>query len=391
MPSVCPRCIEETSLARFIEANACDNECTYCGRSGKQPHAVPLDGLLAHMRERLSIEYEDPDNSVGYDSEEGGYQLETMDGYDLLDEFGLGWDLGNEQLRDDLAEEFSDHEWVHIYPYSLTEESKRSLSWSGFVDIVKHRVRYLLFPPDMEKDDEVTAPAEMLDELGELFKTHDLISVLKAGTELVRIRLHKPGEVPANTLSALGPPPVDSTRFANRMSPAGVSMFYAAFDETTAMAETYVRHDGQPAQATIAVFSVVEDLNVLNLLDLPAIPSIFDEDETNIYRAAIGFLHEFNQDFTRPITKDGREHVGYVPSQVVTEFVRYRLAGTTGKPLHGILYRSARRETGVGCVLFYAYEDLNETAFGFQTKAPFELLPERTKTVDIDTNNVNSD
>jgi hypothetical protein len=39
-----------------------------------------------------------------------------------------------------------------------------------------------------------------------------------------------------------------------KMSPAGVSMFYAALDETTALAETYVRHDGEPAQATIATF-----------------------------------------------------------------------------------------------------------------------------------------
>ena len=46
------------------------------------------------------------------------------------------------------------------------------MSWEEFVRVVKHRVRYLMFPPEMEHDEETTAHAAMLDELGDLFRTH---------------------------------------------------------------------------------------------------------------------------------------------------------------------------------------------------------------------------
>jgi hypothetical protein len=293
--------------------------------------------------------------------------------------------LDNEQLRDDLASEFMDCAWVHKNPYSLTEETARRMSWEGFVNLVKHRVRYLQWAPEHEHDEEVTPPSDMLDELGDLFRTHDMLSLLKSGTELVRVRLHKPGEVPPNTLGNFGPPPIENARFANRMSPAGVSMFYGALDEATALAETYVRHDGQPAQATIAAFRLIQDLTILNLTKLPATPSIFDGDEANLDRAAIGFLHDFVDDLTKPISKDGREHIEYVPSQVVTEYVRYRLESKVGRPVHGILYRSARKKDGLGCVLFFAHEDIADDGFGPRIPAPFELVADRTHTIDVET------
>ncbi len=102
------------------------------------------------MRERIEVEYEDAGNSVGWESREGGFQWHTMDGYELLGEACLDWDPRSEQLRDDLADEFMDTQWVHKNPYSLTEEEAWNLSWTEFVHLVKHRVRYLLFPREMQ-------------------------------------------------------------------------------------------------------------------------------------------------------------------------------------------------------------------------------------------------
>lgn len=379
MTFVCADCIQHPSLAEYIRANASAHKCTYCDRRWKYPQAISFDDLVAFMTACIETEYEDAANSVGYDSAEGGYLLPSMDGSELLGDLDL--DLDNEGLLDDLAGEFSDCPWVHKDPYGLSEEEERSLDWKKFVHVIKHRVRYLLFPPNEEGDHERTAPSEMLDELGKLFRAHELTSPLKAGTELFRVRLHKPGQAPPNAANACGPPPIIHARFANRMSPAGVSMFYVALDKPTALAESYVRHDRKPAEATIAVFKLIEDLTVLNLVNLPPVPSIFDEDESPLNRAALVFLHEFNHDFTQTVQKDGREHIDYVPSQVVTEFVRYRLSVTVGRPVHGILYKSARRPDGIGCVLFYAYEDLVEHAWGGPlVTPPFEFMHERTRT-----------
>ena len=116
---------------------------------------------------------------------------------------------------------------------------------------------------------------------------------------------------------------------------------------------------------------------------MPDAPSIFDGVEANLERPAITFLHEFVADLTKPIVKDGSEHVEYVPSQVVTEYVRYRLVGKIGEPILGIRYRSARVQNGVGCVLFFAQEDLQDP-YG-DHEPPVELLHTHTKVVAIDT------
>jgi hypothetical protein len=336
------------------------------------------------MRERIATEYEDAANSVGFETAEGGYLLPTLDAHELLEECGLGWNLDGQELLRDLIRHFSDCAWVHRDPYSLTEEQARRMGWERFSDLIKHRVRYLLFPPSAENvDSEVTEPSEILDELGDLFQRHGLFWTLQTGTELFRVRIHSPDRRPANTLAALGPPATTDARFSNRMSPAGVSMFYAAIEEATAVAETQVRCDLRPAERTTATFKVLKDLVLLDLVGLPRTPSLFDGDhETILDRAAIGFLHAFVDDLTKPIDKDGREHVEYVPSQVVTEYVRYRLSEKVGRPIDGIRYPSARLKDGTGCVLFFAQEDLQRT---YDDSPPLELMGNRTKTEAIDT------
>jgi hypothetical protein len=387
MSFVCPECIVEPTLAEFIRANASSKECTYCEQSSDEPIALSLDELLEYIRERIEVEYEDAANSVGYETAEGGYLLPTMDGHKLLAAVGLAVFVKDVSLLDDLASPFHDTPWVHRHAYSLTEEQARRLAWTHFATLVKHRVRYMQFPPEEPDDEEITAPSEMLDELGDLFVTHDLFTNLEPGTELFRVRIHKPGSAPANSQDEMGPPPVEAARYANRMSPAGVSMFYGSLDEATALAETYVRYDATPAEATIAVFRVTERIPVLNLVDVPPIPSFFGSDEANLHRAAVSFLHDFNADLTKSIAKDGREHIEYVPSQIVTEYVRYRLPEKAHRQVKGIVYRSARRRKGIGCVLFFAHEDITLKDYGPRVKAPFELLSGRTRTIAIDTSN----
>ena len=338
---------------------------------------------MVHMRERIEVEYEDAANSIPYDSGEGGYQLATMDGYDILEEVGVLW-LENESLCDDLAAGFMDVAWVHKQAYSLTEESVLRISWEEFANLVKHRVRYLQWGPDHQKDEEVIPPAAMLDELGNLLRRQELFTVLKAGTELVRVRVHGPDKKPTNTLSDFGPPPIEAARFANRMSPAGVSMLYAAFDEPTALAESHVRRDGQPAEASVAILRLSADLSVLDLTAIPDVPTIFDSDAANLDRPTIGFLHDFVRDLTKPVAKDGREHIEYVPSQVVTEYVRYRLPSHVGRSVHGVIYGSARMRNGIGCVLFYAHEDIIGTADRPIVQPPLELVTNRTRTIAVD-------
>lgn len=136
-------------------------------------------------------------------------------------------------------------------------------------------------------------------------------------------------------------------------------MFYGAFAEETAIAEVY---DCPVKPKRIVSVGRFENLRALRLLDftkLPSYPSIFN-GQTQDERGPLRFLHHFVWDSTRGITKDGREHIEYVPTQVVTEFFRHILTDGDGNHFDGLLYPSAKHEGGICCVIFFSNEDCTQ-------------------------------
>ncbi len=127
------------------------------------------------------------------------------------------------------------------------------------------------------------------------------------------------------------------------MSPAGIPMFYGSDDKKTTLAETDL-----PEFYAIGSFTTLRSLNVLDLTIVGA-PSIFDMTDGSDFDWAL-FMSQFIRDFSRPIERDDRIHIDYVPTQVVTEHLRD--AKLNGGQVDGIKYRSARNKGGVCYVLF---------------------------------------
>jgi hypothetical protein len=162
------------------------------------------------------------------------------------------------------------------------------------------------------------------------------------------------------------------------MSAAGISAFYGAFDRETAVLET-ASGMVEPAWATLGNFRVIRDLRLVEFTTVPTSPSIFDSKFRGV-RPGLRFLHDFLADFTAPVLKDGREHIDYVPTQVVAEYLRFIHRDNGGRPIDGILYKSARHEGAHACVLFFGPEgacDLGEetsdTALVLESAETFEL------------------
>src|SRR5690349_15698825 len=99
--SVCANCICDPVLAEFIEENASETSCKYCSRSSSKPFACGLDEVVEFMAEAIKDEWTDPANELPYDGREGGYQGETLDGWDLLGE--VGFEPDNQELFEDVA------------------------------------------------------------------------------------------------------------------------------------------------------------------------------------------------------------------------------------------------------------------------------------------------
>ena len=134
--------------------------------------------------------------------------------------------------------------------------------------------------------------------------------------------------------TVLQPPPPEKAA-ANRMSPAGIPMFYASDDLQTAIAEI-AGHSWQP-YALVGAFHSTRRLRLLDLTRRPAFPSYFDEAR----HAELGlaqFVKLFVYAITRPVIPDGRQHIEYTPTQVLTEYLRWM----PENPIDGIALPSAQ-------------------------------------------------
>ncbi len=363
---VCSRCFEDYGLKEFISENAEYEECSYCGKwSKKKDIAIHINDLIIYLLECIHTEWGDPnDEGVGWESKEGGWtSAKVVDTYDLLfDELEL--EINHKELRDLLAQTLFDKEWCQKDPHGLLLDDDLFFSWQRFSRQIKHEARYVFFRLTTYKEyspesDIIKEPYEIMEHLGYLVKELNLIKSLPKNTKFYRARASSKG-VRFKKVEELGPPDADEAKYSNRMSPAGIPMFYGSLEQKTALEEITDSNRNKPAIVSIATFTTLDDVKILDLTNVPATPSIFDEKMRNL-RLSLSFLNAFLADFIKPIIKDGSEHIDYVPTQVVTEYFRHVFLDEDREQIQGILYPSSRRKKGIACVLFFDQSNCTES------------------------------
>lgn len=360
---VCPDCIEDPALKQFVARHARIDRCGFC--DGPGPYGLSLEALFEYMSGCLQDEYDDPLNEVGWDS--GWATAYVFDSDELLDK--LEEPLGHPDLRDAFVLAF-EREWCQANPHGLPYDRALAYSWERFADYVRTRGRYLFLRTGRRKqgqDPEVIEPAQVLDEVAKTIHNSDVIRTLPVGSPLLRARAH-PKERPATTAADLGSPPIGATT-ANRMSPAGISMFYGAEDQDTALAELRPRTGDW---ATVARWTTTRDLRYLDLAQLPPVPSLFDQ-VARVQRPWLKFLWRFAAEIAQPVDPDAGP-VDYVPTQIFTEFIRDELLAPDGQPIEGIRYRSAVRDGGMCWVLFVDAEGCGGDAHALLRLDPIGIV-----------------
>ncbi len=86
-------------------------------------------------------------------------------------------------------------------------------------------------------------------------------------------------------------------------------------------------------------------------LIFPDVPSLFDPKQRH-RRPDLLFLRGFAADVRRLARPDDKEHLDYVPTQVVAEYLRQLFQDANGNQALGVLRRSAMDPTVKNCVLF---------------------------------------
>lgn len=342
---VCAECVVEDFLASYVAENATANRCDFCGRVAGRPIAVDSDEVMELIGEGLYREWTHPVQVMG--RADGEWVGTTYDAWELLEAVGIevGSDFGEK-----VAEAFLDDLWCEANPYALQLHEILSYGWERFANHVKYRTRYVFLLEKEEEefpDPDEIHPGLMLQRLEEVVRATGIIRPIPKGTRFFRARDHQADEKPERAKD-LGTPPPEYARKPNRMSPAGIPMFYGAGDPETVIAE--MGHSDLPV-ATIAEFETMRDLRLMDLNKIPEVPSLFDELNA-AERPAFRFLRNFAEAISQPISADGREHIDYVPTQVVTDYFRRIFKDDEGGRLNGLLFRSSRHDGGQCCVLF---------------------------------------
>jgi hypothetical protein len=129
-------------------------------------------------------------------------------------------------------------------------------------------------------------------------------------------------------------------------------MFYCAYDKETAIKETVSREDKSKKYVTIGEFETMENYYIVNFTKLPKLEGFFGIKDKNKHYLKL-FIYSLVNDLTKKISKDGREHIDYVPTQVVTESFRYPFNKNRKNKISGILYPSSQNDGKKSVVFFW--------------------------------------
>ncbi len=348
---ICPDCINEGGIKAFIIEN-CTIEittCSYCNNINVK--TCKMGWLVGYIHECITKEWSDPANVLPYESAEGGYQGEVLDTQDLL--WQLGVDVSDESIIDDIANSIVQSHWSKTSYFSLAPDQTLSYGWKSFCQFVISKSRYFFLSAsnesyDVNQHDEMN-PIEILDSVASIIKNLNMFKELPTSKEIKRVRIVDDYKE-ATSASDLGSPPVDFCKMANRMSPAGIPMFYGAFNLETSIKETY---EPDPASTKKAVVGNFYPCRTLQLIDLSLefkVPSLFDKEQA--FRFEKKFLYDFIKDFTKPIERADSAHIDYVPTQIVTEYFRHILSKANSRKIDGVIYPSSKNKNHKAVVIF---------------------------------------
>lgn len=385
--NVCPECITDYALKEFVTENTDKYKCSYCLKESDEPIAIALEVLVDYICECIHTEWEDPAGSMAWEGREGGYQgASVYIGYELVtDQIEELFEMDNTEVLTDIACSLGDSDWCQVDPYGLRKEEVLTSSWEDFSDYVKHKSRYIFFKIDDEKrreyDIDLIPISQMLDRISDEILTLDeeekIIRNIEVDSSIFRARVHKKDEKLSNAKD-FGTVPTENAIYSNRMSPAGVPMFYGALDTETVIREVIDdTKDKEEKILSVAQFKTLRQISVLDLTNPPDFPSIFDQKRNHL-RSSVLFLREFVRELSKPINKDGLEHIDYVPTQVFTEYIRYLFKSSNNTSVEGILYPSSRNDGGTACVLFIENEqccdEIQTQLDGQNTREPAKYL-----------------
>lgn len=356
---VCAPCFEDDALRAEVKALGRKGVCSHC--AAKRKRVAAMEDIVPLILRGIGREWSAADEELPWDNEEDGYLLAgTCDTEDMFEEIDL--ELPNDddgRLKADILGALPQQAWCSSDPLVAAPHEAIANSWRSFCHVIKHERRFYFLDyvspelsDDLEQQEAAYTIPELLESVASYAERAGLFVKVAAGTSYVRSLPAPEAGQAAFGPRRMGPPPHEFACKPNRMSPAGIPMFYGAEEVQTALIESTTA----AGRFALGRFEVLRKLRLLDLRSTPAIPSLFD-DERAPDRPFARFMREFLRDFRRPVAN--APEVDYVPTQVVTEYFRSAVR-VRKHAVDGILYASTRNLGGTAVVLFADTYDVEE-------------------------------
>lgn len=346
---VCTCHFEDQYLNGFIQKEGHKGKCSYCGKNGM---VCDMETLGKHIMWNISLYFSPLDNAglyladSFYDDEHEvipGYKKigdyiapNELAYFDSVDELMYDLDLitEDEDLNDDIKSCFTTEQWISNDFDEENKKIKYANQWDRFVKNVTYKGRFtFLATPEfrnlIQKKEGLSD--DILSILSDLIIEQGLVKALSKGTKLYRARKVSDVKVGYAFEDITSPP--DDFAFPNRMSPAGISMFYASFEKDTATNECV---GGESNGLIVGTFETAKDLKVIDLTTIPEQSFWVKNWQEN------QFLHHFNENITKRVDPKDTNHLQYIPTQVFTEFLRYMFRDDKGQQVDGLIYGSSK-------------------------------------------------
>ena len=353
---ICEHHYKDPNLNKIIHDNAIDGRCSFCGRKTK---VCDMHDFLSPVMSRIVIQYEDFEDAMLYsasglyDSPDeiipgfrniNGYVVPNeAEYYDSIDELMEAVDLfsGDNAVDDYVRRQFGTQQWISRDLFDIDGATELYNGWQRFANIVQNQCRFtFLAQPHYLTIENDHDKYNLLDKIGKYICDCNIIIELPKSEILYRARRVR--EIAKSySFEDLTSPPSIFAR-ANRMSPVGISMFYATPDRETAIEEC----SGSDANVVIGKFKTKKSLRIVDLTNLPKLSFWMENYDAN------HFLYLFHAELVKSLAPDDTNAISYVPSQVFTEWLRYMFKDEKGNPIDGMVYKSAKTN-GHNIVLFY--------------------------------------
>ena len=336
---VCSACLNSDSMNEFITKNGQLGPCDFCGN---EELCISVNIILNRFMDFVGHFYEDAAESSPVDH--GEYVFATVDMHELIDEY---LDFLNANLLEHVHECFRKNDTlfcdkINNFGNDCMEHFK--WSWNDFSEQLKHQMRFFFWNEDDSSLWNDMPPYKILYDIAEGLYSLGFIKNIPSHKKLYRAR--PLGEY-SQKASELGAPPPEIAP-NNRMSPAGISFFYASQDEKTCLYELNLAND---QSAVIGKWETCRDMLFLDLskCKLPGF-DVFDTEHLNRL-PFISFFSGFVRDVSRTINQNTAGY-DYVPTQVLSEFFRCIYRTPKGERLSGIIYPSSKLQGGINYAIF---------------------------------------